>query len=191
MNRFVLYELLDTVYKYIENHCADNGYKSNHKIDIKTSRLWMEYTVTNSDNQDTTWKDVFILWHVDDDYTLKNDKNTDEISFLSTEPYQQPVIRYILKQIYDYKNNLEALDTDTKAVVDSLNNYTITECESIIKESKERAESAYGRHMYEEAAELDYNYDASRSAFAEYCYYDDKAKYFQNKLNKLTNNQGE
>lgn len=202
LNKFEIRDIISKCFEFIEEVCSGNGYKSTHTIDIESSRFYDVFTITTTDNQGETWQDVFTLTHKEGDtfvgnadYQLTNGNNNDTCLMSSKEKYQTEIIGYVLSQIYQYKADSIAREADINTVYERYlaaqkDKFTVhkDEVEAEIKRLKEKAESAYDRYMYEEAAELNYNAEASRKAFSVYCNYKAEAEYLEN---KLTNNQGE
>lgn len=162
MDKLTIINLIKNAYDIANKQSNCNGYISEYKINIKEAYNTTYIEVENKDNQDETWTDKFIYDASTSTLKADNLADTFKINFDNPQKCLRDIGEYVFTAIfqnyYDKSLNEELMNIYLNK--DNLDN--------MIHNALEVADNAYSRYLYEEAAELDYNYDASRKAFSRY-----------------------
>lgn len=168
MNRKLVNILLHKVYDVAEKETSDNGYQAEHKIFSEDRHNTTYYKVVNYDNQGETWNDEYEYTSTLDSKTFKALSNniilrlnTDGV-ITSLKSLVDYIFQAIFKRYYAMFDKDELIDEVLK---DYLNADFL---QSEIDKATVIANGAYDNYMYEEAAELQYDAEASRNAFHNY-----------------------
>lgn len=162
MDKLTIINLIKDAYDIADRWSNCNGYISEHKINIKEACNTIYIEVENKDNQNQTWTNK-ITYDVSTS-TLKADNLIDTFKINFDNPQQclrdigEYIFTVIFEDYYDESQNKELMNIYLNK--DNLDN--------MIHNALEASDNAYSWYLYEEAAELDYNADASRKAFSKY-----------------------
>lgn len=179
MNRKLVNILLYKVYDVVEKETNDNGYQASHKIFSEDRRNTTYYKVINNDNQGETWNDEYEYTSTLDSKTFKALSLDYNVVFDSTSVLDniRKLVDYTFMAIF--KRNYAMFDKDeliAEVIKDYLN---VDFLQSEIDKTMVIANGAYDNYMYEEAAELQYDAEASRNAFHNYVENKDYAETLQ------------
>ena len=162
MDKLTIINLIKNAYDIADRQSNCNGYISEHKINTKDACNTTYIEVENKDNEGQTWTDKFT--YNASTSTLKADNLVDTFKINFDNPQQclidigEYIFTTIFQNYYDESLNEELMSIYLNK--DNLDN--------MIHDALEASDSAYSQYQYEEAAELDYNSDASREAFSRY-----------------------
>lgn len=162
MDKLTIINLIENAYDIADKQSNCNGYISEHKINIKEVFNTIYVEVENKDNQDDTWIDKFTYDISASTLKADNLADTFKINFDNPQKCLRDIGEYIFTAIFQnyYDNSLDEELMNIYLNKDNLDN--------MIHNALEAADNAYSRYLYEEAAELGYNADASRKAFSRY-----------------------